>query len=548
AGAAAGAVSVLYLLGRALLYSRWAAAVVAALLGGCYTFWSQSVRVEVYSLHVLLLLTALLGAVRYRSSGATRDLLVAALGGSLGLAHHLSVALLAPSVLLLIGRRWWESPARGRQLAGVLGVVAIGPLSYGLLVLWEQAKPLQCWGAPASLSLLLVHASAKIYSAQLLKVPDLPRILVWLREGSSFFLDNFPLVLGLAPVLGITALWKRDRLALAAVLLGAVASALYNLCYQLLDPAPYYLGIWALGFLLAGAGLEKAAALLPRTREHRLAPVLLVCCVLAPVARNWTDCDLSRAVWVREFACQKLESAAPNGVVITQGDDDTHSMWYVHDLLRVRPDVVHLDRNMLRGTWLLSHLEVSQWYIQRLRRQGVAAPEEPQADAARRRYLGHDGYLIELLEGPLAGRPIHLTFLSTPVGDEIPLLNWSRSRFAPIPVGLLVRLYPHERSVDLREVVRESSGLWSRFTLPELAETRTDQEMSPRYTQEHYTSMLLNLGGLYERLPDPEAAAALYQRVLEWRPDAAEVKRALDAVRGARRTMRSPEARRGAAS
>ena len=53
-GAAAATVGALYLLVRELDCSRWTAAIAAATFGASYTFWNQSTRVEVYSLHVLL--------------------------------------------------------------------------------------------------------------------------------------------------------------------------------------------------------------------------------------------------------------------------------------------------------------------------------------------------------------------------------------------------------------------------------------------------------------------------------------------------------------
>ena len=60
----------------------------------------------------------------------------------------------------------------------------------------------------------------------------------------------------------------------------------------------------------------------------------------APLRRNWSACDLSRATWVRELARQKLEAADPGSVLITQGDSDINPIWYVHDVLKVRPDIV----------------------------------------------------------------------------------------------------------------------------------------------------------------------------------------------------------------
>src|SRR5688572_14842868 len=67
--AAALTVVALYFLARELRCSPWAAGVAAATFGAGYTFWSQSTRVEVYSLHLLLVCLLLLAALRYRRTG-----------------------------------------------------------------------------------------------------------------------------------------------------------------------------------------------------------------------------------------------------------------------------------------------------------------------------------------------------------------------------------------------------------------------------------------------------------------------------------------------
>ena len=72
--AGAGAISALYGVARKAGASAWASAAGVLLYGLSYTYWSQSVRVEVYSFHVLLAALALFFALRYRESGRFGDL------------------------------------------------------------------------------------------------------------------------------------------------------------------------------------------------------------------------------------------------------------------------------------------------------------------------------------------------------------------------------------------------------------------------------------------------------------------------------------------
>ena len=107
------------LIARELECGVLSSATATALYGASFTFWNQSTRVEVYSLHVLLSALVLLFALRYRRTGVTRELVLAALAGSLGVAHHLTIVLLCPALLCLCGPRLWQDPGRARRLLSV---------------------------------------------------------------------------------------------------------------------------------------------------------------------------------------------------------------------------------------------------------------------------------------------------------------------------------------------------------------------------------------------------------------------------------------------
>lgn len=140
AAAAAAAVAALYFLAREVGGSPWAAATGAAAFGTGYGLWSQATRVEVYSLHVLLVTLLLLAGLRYRRTGRPLDLAAMTLAGSLGLAHHLTIVLAGPALLALCGRRLWSDPGRGRRLALTGALLPIGPALYLLLLVWARAS------------------------------------------------------------------------------------------------------------------------------------------------------------------------------------------------------------------------------------------------------------------------------------------------------------------------------------------------------------------------------------------------------------------------
>ena len=516
--AAAGTVGVLYRIAREVEASPWAAGVAAAAFGAGYTFWSQSTRVEVYSLHVQLAAIVLLAALRYRRSGAPVDLRVAALALSLGLAHHLTLLLLTPAAALLVGRRFANAPGRTRLSLSLAAIMAVGPTLYLCLGLWAAAQPLQTWGRPDTLALLWNHASARLYQGAV-AIPDAARLWGSLRYLATLLTDNFPLGLFLLCGVGGWRLWRRDRATAGSFLAVSVGVTGYNLCYRIVDIAPYYLVVWlALAVLLAVAldGLREQAV-----RRGVRAPAVAAALVLLPAGlllRNFGACDLSGATWVLEFARHKLESAPLNSVLITQEDPDIFPIWYAQDVLGVRPDVVTVDRLLVQAAWLNYDRDPSLWYLHRLRQQGVRAPITVPPGAAARRDLGRDGYLLALLNGELRDRPLCLTFLQGEGQRKRALFEWTSRRFHAIPNGLVVRLHPRERPVELLALLAESERLWSGFELPDVQAVRTDQDLGPNYVVDHYACSLLNAGGLYEMAGQPAVAAEFYRRATALAP------------------------------
>lgn len=544
AAAAAATVAVLYLLARRLDCGCWASAVGAATLGGSYTFWNQSTRVEVYSFHALLVGLSFLAALHYRQSGRRRHLAAALLAGSLGLAHHLTIVLMAPAVAVICGPRLWRDPRPARRALLAVGLVAAGPALYAMLTVWASAEPLQAWGDPVSLPLLWNHASARLYQRGLQFPMGIP---LWreLRQTAAFYGDNFPLPLALLPLAGGWVLWRRDRALAAGLLLGIAVAGVFNLCYQVDDIAPYYIPIWLLSAALLAVALDAMLRRLAGSGARQASGALLFAAVLATlVLRNIATCDLSRATWVREFARQKLESADPRAVLVTQEDADVFPIWYVQDLLHVRPDVLPLDRILTRAAWSRYDRDPSQWYLRRLRREGVNISLEVPRDPAARARLADDGCLIDLLSGPLRGRPLCTTFFATAGRRKRPFLSWASERYVVLPQGIVLRLQPKSQPVDLAQLLRRNERLWNAISLPELRDIRTDQEMAPDYVVNHYACMLVNLGGLHEAAGDRAHAAALYCRAAEWAPRYRPAAAALAALRrSARVQSRVPSAR-----
>lgn len=529
AAAAALTVASLYWLAREIGTGRLAAAMTASMLGVSFTFWSQATRVEMYSLHTFLVTLAFIGAVRYRRRGCLSCLALTALAGSLGLAHHLTIVLIAPALLLLCGQRLWRDPGLGRRLAVTLPLLLIGPSLYLLLMISASADPLHCWGRPTNLALLWNHVSARIYRSAL-QPPEWWYYSARAAQAWGIFRSNFGW-LGLPLAFAGALLLRRNDPHLApGFLLGAAAVTAYAQIYRIADIAPYYLSAVLLLILLAGVALQHAAdRVQPLRRVFFTAFGALF--IAWPLYANWSGCDLGRATWVRDFARQKLESTEPGSLLFTHEDPDTFPIWYVRHVLRIRPDVTPVDYGITRNQVRKYDLDPSQWYLHTLRKQGLPAPLDYPKDAESRRRLDQEAWIFKEIMRLAADRPIYTTFLLPPNRNHT-FFTWLKGEYAGVPVGLVLKLQPVHEPLDLNALLARNRQLWAGFKLPEIGGLRLEQDMYPAYTINHYACMLVNYGNLYERLGRLEEAKLVYNSALQFAPGYRPARRALDGVDG----------------
>ncbi len=333
------------------------ATVMALLFGFADTVWAQAVSIEVYSLQLIIFTVSIWLFLRAMITGDRRILMLWGLTLGLGFANHGTTVLMAPAMLFLFFKRPNEKANFSIERWKTIGLLAL-PFLLGLSVwlylpLRSAAMPDFNWGAVhRNWDKFWYHASGKQFQ-------------VWMFTGDSIgtnfniFIKLIPFefgILGILPLLtGIVVGWKYSKSMMIFLILLVVGCLFYSLNYGIHDIDTYFLLAFIGLLLITSFGLlaiaEKYPAVLP---GFVLLPVLAF-------GLNLKENNHSNDYQVPEFTRIMADNLAPNAVVISaQWDYWCSAFWYKQRVENYRPDVVLVEKELLRRTWYPP--QAMRWY------------------------------------------------------------------------------------------------------------------------------------------------------------------------------------------
>lgn len=395
---AVGALVILRRVLTALTGAPGAALAAAALLGVAAPFWSQALRAEVYTLHVLFLSLILGLLVRWRADGGTGRLAGLGLVLGLSLGNHMATVLLLPglSVLLWSGLRRHRPGARAWLLLA-LGL-AVGPLAYLYLPLRQAAHTPMDLAAPFGVNLTtpagifwMVRGamfSGLMFGYPLAEIPG--EVFALIAQAWEGFLGVGLLV----AALGAWAQWRRDRELAVALGFIAAATAVFFVNYRAPDKDTMFLPLYMVLAIWLGEGLtavlEEGAAVGRRRLAERVVAVGATALVVALVLVNYARVDLHRHHDTRDYAEGVFGEVAPDAFVIGAWVRMT-PLLYLQVVEARRPDVVLFDWGLHT---LADRLRLRAEGVDEMRARGLAA-EELLVVADRELLRGRPVYSLE---------------------------------------------------------------------------------------------------------------------------------------------------------
>lgn len=137
---------------------------------------------------------------------------------------------------------------------------------------------------------------------------------------------------------------------------------LYSVNYDIHDIYSYFLLSYITIAVWIGFGIYYIYELLITQLNDNYKKVAFaivsVLIALSPLVSNYAVNDESKNYYIEEYTMNIFRNVEPNGIVIsTQWDFWLSASWYYHFVKHIRPDIVVIDRELLRRSWYFTFLE-----------------------------------------------------------------------------------------------------------------------------------------------------------------------------------------------
>ena len=340
--------------------ARTAASIAAGLLlGFSPAFWAQATVPEVYTLSAFLSLSLLLlimwwlrsvgrsdPADSSRPSGLTgeRSLLIAGFALGLSLSHHLTAALLLPTVGVLL---LWAPSRRPpwRLLAGAAGLAVAGLTPYVYLFLRAGHDPAILWAETGTVTGLTRHIAGAQYASRLFAAPWIESV-----HRLGVFAGNLPSEISWVALacaaLGVSFLWRHSRPAAVAFTAAVAAVVLHAAGYRIPDIEAYYIPAYAVLAALAASGIAAVLGTERRIVAVGASWALIVALAISlawQVGGDWQGRDLSGCADGARYVRRLLDPLPEGSIVLAQEDRTVFPLWYARFVEGDRADVAVLD-------------------------------------------------------------------------------------------------------------------------------------------------------------------------------------------------------------
>jgi hypothetical protein len=357
-----------------------ASAIASLVLGFSTTFWSQSTNVEVYPLHLVLIVLSTLFFVGgledqlNQSQVLSRKLILFAFVLGLSFSNHMTTILLAPGFLWLYFRVLGFSKESFQRILNIIPFFLLGLSIYLYMPIRSSGNPLLDWGHPATLERFFWHISGKQFR-------------VWMFSGwsvvqkqLSYFVYNFTSEFHVAVIacimIGMFVLFKRSHRMFIFLVILFLTTILYAVNYDIFDIDSYFLLSYIVTIWIAVYGIDFLFDLINDKRNwiKTMAVIILTVLPVIQIMNNYNRVDETINILPEQFVRSAFSHLEPNAVVVaSQWDYFLSPSLYYQFIRNERKDITIIDISLLQNR---------SWYFMQLQRQSPKLMEhiKPSAD------------------------------------------------------------------------------------------------------------------------------------------------------------------------
>ena len=214
-------------------------------------------------------------------------------------------------------------------------------------------------------------AGKEDYESRTWEIKTLNDDLLKKLQGVSWFRYGIPLAL----LLGLAGMghhfYKDYKRALALLSLFLATGLMIIIYLNQYDPQPrerdysfvgsfFAFSIW-ISIGLAGL-LERVKQLVSNSNKHTIFYTIILGTILIAMPftmaiRDYHQHDRTGNYVAWDYAYNMLNSCEPNGIIFTNGDNDTFPLWYIQEVENVRKDVRVVNLSLLNTPWYIEQLK-----------------------------------------------------------------------------------------------------------------------------------------------------------------------------------------------
>jgi len=320
-----------------------------------FTMWQQSTSIEVYPLQILLFSLIIFLSIKAHYSSDIRCWLLTAFLIGLSFTNHLTTLFIVPSTLYLFFFEKNKLILTKNKFKDFLLIIITFflPLSlYLSIVIRSASYPPINWGwIHRSFEKFLYHVQGKQYQ-------------VWMFSGDKInenvqkFIELIPYQFAFIGVLFIIlALYYlikiKEKQLLTYLLINIVFSFLYAINYSIHDIDSYFsLSFISLFFIIPFGVLYLY-------EKYKKLIFIIIILPLINLFINYQKVDISNNYLVEDYTKQLINNLDSNAILITaQWDYFNSAFMYYQSVEKVRPDIVIVEKELLRRTWYPLQLEI----------------------------------------------------------------------------------------------------------------------------------------------------------------------------------------------